>query len=221
MQNPTNPSVYACGDVSAHSLPLTPLSGIEAKIVAENIINKTEKKIDVPLVPSVVFTLPNLASIGYQEAEAKKRYANVIVNYASGADWYNAKRINAETYVYKILINKRTNETVCCLLISQASKCIIFVNISSETNEWLTKPQVMAKQIYEDKGFMSMPNHDFPCWCDACKSWNEFFNRRCREYAFNIEKNKKDRLLNNCLLDARKKRKPDDCEIVSKVNCNV
>ena len=69
----------------------------------------------------------------------------------------------------------------------------------------------------ENKGFMSMPNHDYPCYCDACKSWNEFFNQSCREYAFNIEKNKKDRLLNDCLLDARKKRKPDDCEIVSKV----
>ena len=73
----------------------------------------------------------------------------------------------------------------------------------------------MAKQINENKGFMSMPNHDFPCWCDACKSWNEFFTQRCREYAFNIEKNRKDRLLNDCLLDASKKRKPEDFEIVS------
>ncbi len=117
MQNPTNLNVYTCGDVANHSLPLTPLSGIEAHVVSENIINNNIKKINTPLVPSVVFTLPNLASVGFQEAEAKKRYKNVIVNYKSAENWYNAKRINQSIYAYKILINKRTNEVVGAHLI--------------------------------------------------------------------------------------------------------
>lgn len=100
MQNLTNIDVYSCGNVCDHSLPLSPLSGIQARVVTENIINNNSKKIDIPLVPSVVFTLPNLASVGYQEAEAKKRYKNILVNYKPADNWYNAKRINADTYVY-------------------------------------------------------------------------------------------------------------------------
>lgn len=112
MQNPSNLNVYSCGDVSNHGLPLSPLSGIEARVVAENIINNNPKKIEIPVIPSVVFTLPNLASVGYQVAEAKKRYKNVIINYKSATNLYNSKRIDCKTYTYKILINKRTNEIV-------------------------------------------------------------------------------------------------------------
>ncbi|WP_299778920.1 NAD(P)/FAD-dependent oxidoreductase [uncultured Formosa sp.] len=112
LQNTTNEDVYACGDVSDHSVPLTPLSGIEAKVVSENIIDGNRKHIDIPNVPSVVFTLPNLASVGLSEAEAKKRYNDVIVKHELVPDWYNAKRINEKTYGYKIIINAGTNRIV-------------------------------------------------------------------------------------------------------------
>ncbi|CDF80175.1 glutathione reductase [Formosa agariphila KMM 3901] len=112
LQNTKNKDVYACGDVSDHSVPLTPLSGIEAKVVAENIIHGNRKEINVPSVPSTVFTLPNLASIGLSEEAAKKRYNNVIVNHEIITDWYNIKRSNEKAYGYKVLINERTNEIV-------------------------------------------------------------------------------------------------------------
>ena len=112
LQNTTNEDVYACGDVSDHSLPLTPLSGIEAKLVSENIINGNRNEIDIPNVPSAVFTLPKLAMVGLNEAAAKKRYDNVIVKHEFVSDWFNAKRSNEKAYGYKILINERTNVIV-------------------------------------------------------------------------------------------------------------
>lgn len=108
LQNTTNPKVYACGDVSDHGLPLTPLSGLEASVVAENILQGNTKKIEMPIVPSAVFSLPNLATVGLSEAEAQKRYKNIIVNYNSVPDWYNAKRINTSAYAFKIISNRRT-----------------------------------------------------------------------------------------------------------------
>lgn len=112
LQSTSNENVYACGDVSNHSLPLTPLSGREGYVVSQNIMKENSKKVDVPVVPSVVFTLPNLASVGYLEKEAKERYKNVAVKKGSASDWFNAKRINAPLYSYKILINERTDEIV-------------------------------------------------------------------------------------------------------------
>ena len=117
LQSKTNQNVYACGDVSDHDVPLTPLSGLQGHIVGENLVNGNKKKADTPVIPSVVFTLPNLASVGYSEAEANERYKNVTVKQGSGADWFNAKRINAPVYGYKILLNERTGEIVGAHLI--------------------------------------------------------------------------------------------------------
>jgi glutathione reductase (NADPH) len=112
LQSKTNPKVYACGDVSDQDVPLTPLSGRQGYIVGENIVNGNKKKLDTPVIPSVVFTLPNIASVGYSEEEAKDRYKNVIVKQGSVPNWFNAKRINAPVYAYKILLNERTGEIV-------------------------------------------------------------------------------------------------------------
>ncbi|MGB7393834.1 MAG: NAD(P)/FAD-dependent oxidoreductase, partial [Pricia sp.] len=117
LQSKSNPNVYACGDVSDQNLPLTPLSGRQGYVVGENIVNGNKKKLDVPFVPSVVFTLPNVASVGYSEEEAKDRYKNVTVKKGSVADWFNAKRVNAPVYAYKILLNERTEEIVGAHLI--------------------------------------------------------------------------------------------------------
>jgi len=125
LRSKTNNSVYACGDVSDNSVPLSPLSGYEAYIVAKNIIRSNKTKIDIPLVPSVVFTLPHLASVGYSEEEAKSRYKNVVVNYKEVPDWYNNKRINGTAYAFKIIINERTDLIVGVhLLSSEAAETI-------------------------------------------------------------------------------------------------
>lgn len=118
LQNTGNTKVYACGDVSAHSLPLTPLTGLEGAIVAENIIHGNKKKIVTPAVPSAVFTLPNLASVGLSEEEAKSKYKKVTINYKSVPEWFNAKRINAPAYAYKIISNERTKKIVGAHLLS-------------------------------------------------------------------------------------------------------
>ncbi|MBU2997772.1 NAD(P)/FAD-dependent oxidoreductase [Cellulophaga baltica] len=112
LQSTTNKSVYICGDVSDHGLPLTSMTGPESKTVIANIVNGNKTKIDTPVIPSVVYTLPNMASVGYSEEEAKKRYKNVIVNFDIATDWFNAGRINAPLYGFKIIINERTNEIV-------------------------------------------------------------------------------------------------------------
>ena len=112
LQSTSNENVYACGDVSNHSLPLTPLSGREGYVVAHNIVKGNVKKVDVPVVPSAVFTLPNLASVGYSKKEAKERYKNVIVKQGMVSDWFSAKRLNAPVYSYKILINQRTDKII-------------------------------------------------------------------------------------------------------------
>ena len=151
MQSTSNDNVYVCGDVSSKSLPLTPLSGIQGYIAGHNIVNGNKKEFENPLVPSVVFTKPQLASVGYSEEEAKSRYKNVQVYKGDASNWYNAKKENAEAYAYKILVNERTDEIVGAhLLSSQANETInIFamaINEGLTTNEF--KKQIFTYPSY-------------------------------------------------------------------------
>src|SRR5690554_643594 len=107
LQSPTNSSVYACGDVSASgSLPLTPTSSQEGRIVSLNIRKGNLEKMIFPPIPSVVFTIPELATIGLTEEEAKKQGFDYVVEYKSVPEWFNAKRINDDVYAYKTIVDK-------------------------------------------------------------------------------------------------------------------
>lgn len=110
LQSTTNPNVYACGDVSAsEGLPLTPLSSQEARIVTANILNLERNKIaHYPPQPSVVFTLPNLASVGLHEKEAREKGYDIQVEQKNVPGWFNAKRINSSYYAYKTIVDKKT-----------------------------------------------------------------------------------------------------------------
>lgn len=119
LQNTTNKSVYACGDVSASgSLPLTPTSSQEARIVSLNIRKGNHTKMDFPPVPSVVFTIPKLASIGLTEEEAKEKGYDFVVEYKSVPKWFNAKHINEEVYAYKTIVDKKRNLVLGAHIIS-------------------------------------------------------------------------------------------------------
>lgn len=108
LQNPSNKNVYACGDVSdSEGLPLTPLSSQEARVVVSQLLDKSDKEeAHYPPQPSVVFTLPNVASVGLSEEAAKDKGYEVVVQQKDASKWYNAKRTNAKVYAYKLIEEK-------------------------------------------------------------------------------------------------------------------
>ena len=112
LQSKTNENVYACGDVSAsEGLPLTPLSSQEGRVVAANLLHgKKTKTAHYPPQPSVVFTLPNLASVGMTEEEAEKAELDYRVQQDLVPDWFSSKRINGKFYAYKTIIEKESGQ---------------------------------------------------------------------------------------------------------------
>lgn len=127
LQNPGNKNVYACGDVSdSDGLPLTPLSSQEAKVVVSQLVgNSVKEEATYPPQPSVVFTNPQLASVGLTEKEAKAKGYDVVVEEKKNLDWYNAKRINEKHYGYKTIVDKKTKKILGAHIISpQAAEMI-------------------------------------------------------------------------------------------------
>ena len=110
MQSISNPHVYAAGDnTDTSGLPLTPFANMEGHVVALNIIEGNKKKPEYDVRPTVVYTVPSLATVGMTEEEAKEKKLPIRVNYKSVPDWYNAKYRGESTYAYKVIINNETD----------------------------------------------------------------------------------------------------------------
>lgn len=112
LQNPGNKDVYACGDVSdSAGLPLTPLSSQEAQVVISQLLDKEKKEIvNYPPQPSVVFTIPNVATIGLSKKEAEAKGYDCLVHQRAIPNWFCSKRIHNKYYAYKIIEEKETGK---------------------------------------------------------------------------------------------------------------
>ena len=111
LQSTTNPHIYAAGDAAnTKSIPLTPVAVMEGHVVASNIVKGNNKKPDFKAIPTVVFTLPTMASVGVTEEEATKNNLQFTVKKNSVPGWFSAKRVNEKTYAYKTLIEKETGK---------------------------------------------------------------------------------------------------------------
>ncbi len=110
LQSVTNPAVYAAGDVAATAgLPLTPIAGYEGGVVAANLLKGNHTVIEYPVQPSVVFTIPPLATVGLTEEQAKEQKLNFRIQTEDTTGWYSSRRIGTEKSGFKVLVEKETD----------------------------------------------------------------------------------------------------------------
>jgi glutathione reductase (NADPH) len=81
---------------------------MEGRIAAANLLNGNHDKPNSPGVPTVVFTVPPLASVGLQEASAKEQGLKVTVNHGDTSGWYSSRRVGMKYSGYKVLVEQRT-----------------------------------------------------------------------------------------------------------------
>jgi glutathione reductase (NADPH) len=108
LQSISNPQVYAAGDISASGVPpLTPVSSIEGHVVANNLLQGNHHKPDFTEIPSMVFSIPSLASVGLQEKTAREQGLKFKTLYESDtSDWYFSRRINEPYSGFKVLVEE-------------------------------------------------------------------------------------------------------------------
>src|SRR6266853_774378 len=109
LQSVSNPAVYAAGDAAASAgPPLTPVASYEGQIVADNIIEGNRRKPNYDGIPTVVFTVPQLASVGLQEGAARDRGFAFRVNQEDTSSWYSSRRVAERYSGFKTLIDEQT-----------------------------------------------------------------------------------------------------------------
>ncbi len=105
----TNPNIFAAGDCANSGPNLTPVSANEGRVVGKNLLaGKDERAVSYPPIPSVVFTLPQVATVGLSEAAANEKGLKFDTHFEETHDWYSSMRVGATRTAYKVLVERQT-----------------------------------------------------------------------------------------------------------------
>jgi glutathione reductase (NADPH) len=105
----TNPNIFAAGDCADSGPNLTPVSAYEGRIAAKNLLaGHDERSVSYPPIPSVVFTLPMVATVGLSETAAREKGLKFDTHFEKTQGWYSSLRVGAKWTGYKILVERET-----------------------------------------------------------------------------------------------------------------
>ena len=109
-------SIYAIGDCTDR-LMLTPVAIAEGRAVAETLFNNNPMKPNYMNVPSTVFSMPNVATVGLTEAEARQRYQNIDVYKTSFRPLKHTLTGRDESIMMKIVVDQATDKVLGCHMV--------------------------------------------------------------------------------------------------------
>lgn len=120
LQSVSNPRVWAAGDAAdTDGLPLTPVGTAESLTVASN-LRGGERTPNYDGIPTVVFTIPPMASVGLTEAQAREQGIDVTVKHKNDiTGWYNYERLGSEAAAFKVLAEEESGRIVGAQLVGE------------------------------------------------------------------------------------------------------
>jgi glutathione reductase (NADPH) len=125
LRSTSNPGVYACGDVLSGPPQLSPLATYEGTIVGQNIVEGPKHKPDYASLPSAVYTVPALASVGLTEAQAKEKGLKTKVTVNDMEYWFST-RTYAETKAWaKIIVDEESDTILGAHIVGHAGEELI------------------------------------------------------------------------------------------------
>lgn len=124
LRSQSNPTVYVAGDALS-SPQLSPIATYEGRIVGRNIVEGAKHKPDYASIPSCVYTVPALASVGLTEAAAKERGLKVRVESRDMLGWLSAKTYAESVAWSKILVEQSSDRIVGVHLVGHGGEELI------------------------------------------------------------------------------------------------
>ncbi len=119
----TNPAIFAVGDCADSGPNLTPVSANEGRIAAKNLLaGKDAREVSYPPIPSVVFTLPPVATVGLSEAAATEKGLKFDTHFEKTGGWYSSMRVGAKRSAYKVLVEQGSGHILGAHLIGPGAE---------------------------------------------------------------------------------------------------
>ncbi len=99
----SNLQIYAGGDCVSEGMQLTPVAILQGEVAAANILNKDNSEADYTGIPSAVFTIPVLASVGINAPKDSDEYKVIFRDRGS---WSTSRRAGIEFAASKVIIDE-------------------------------------------------------------------------------------------------------------------
>ncbi len=110
------PSIYAVGDVTDR-INLTPVAIREGHAFADTVYGGQERSVDHELVPSAVFTQPELGTVGLTEEEARENY-RIEVYCNSFRPMRTAYIDRPERVLFKLIVDADSRRVIGCHIVA-------------------------------------------------------------------------------------------------------
>ena len=125
LRSTSNPAVHACGDVLTGPPQLSPIATYEGRIVGANIVEGPKYKPDYASLPTAVYTVPALATLGLTEAQAKEKGLKTKVSVNDMEYWFST-RTYAETKAWaKVIVDEDCDQILGAHMVGHAAEELI------------------------------------------------------------------------------------------------
>lgn len=125
LRSVSNPSVHVCGDALWSAPQLSPLATYEGRLIGRNIVEGPKHRPDFSAVPSCVFTVPAIASVGLTEAAAQKKGLRVKIHAQDMLAWTSAQTF-AETVAWaKVLVDEASDRILGAHIVGHSGEELI------------------------------------------------------------------------------------------------
>lgn len=125
LRSVSNPAVWVCGDALVTSPQLSPLATLEGQIVGRNIVHGPTETPDYSVIPSGVYTVPALSTVGLTEAEAKAAGLEVKISTNDMTGWFSGKSYAESVAWAKVLVDEKEDKIVGAHLVGHHGEELI------------------------------------------------------------------------------------------------
>ncbi len=134
LRSTTNPAVWVAGDALTISAQLSPLATYEGRLVGRNIVEGPSVKPDYDVVPSCVYTVPALSTVGLSEKQAEEQGLKVKVSVNDMTGWFSGKSY-AETVAWaKVLVDEESDRIVGAHLVGHQGEDLVHLFAMAMSN---------------------------------------------------------------------------------------
>ena len=125
LRSVSNPAVWVCGDALVGPPQLSPLATYEGRIVGRNIVEGASHKPDYSVVPSGIYTVPAMSSVGLTEAQAAAQGLDVTVTTNDMTGWFSSKAYAESVAWVKTLVERDSGRIVGAHMVGHQGEDLI------------------------------------------------------------------------------------------------
>jgi glutathione reductase (NADPH) len=125
LRSASNPDVLVAGDALAGAPQLSPIATYAGRLAGRNATAEPAVKADYWGIPSCVFTVPAVASVGLTEAKAREQGLKVAVKVNDMASWRSTRTYAESAAWAKTLVEEGTRRIVGVHLLGHGAEEVI------------------------------------------------------------------------------------------------